>query len=234
MEESRISQAVCQTCRGAGIAAHFSGGHNAPDIKNFPVLPAGKKTDCPFCSILSVAATHAFPPSRNIVTHLFEGPTASATECRIQRVQNDQPELEISAEGSEGVRIRYHEHASGAVVDPSMDYQRLRKLIDTCLDSHRRCDFDFNCGKGKLSPDTLFIDVKSLCLVQTPAPTVEFVALSYVWGNAVTFKTEKANRASLMEEGAFERLKDKIPRTILDAMTLVRRLGFDFLWVSLF
>ncbi|PVH69347.1 HET-domain-containing protein, partial [Cadophora sp. DSE1049] len=115
-----------------------------------------------------------------------------------------------------------------------MDYERLRRLIDTCRDSHNRCDFDFNRGMGKLSPDTLFIDVKKLCLVQLPTPTAVFVALSYVWGDAVTFKTEQANRALLMEEGVFERLKDQIPKTIHDAMTLVRRLGFDFLWVDAF
>lgn len=231
--QNEVSQAFCDACRDAGIADYFEGGTDPQDIESFQVTQAGQKTDCPFCRILSVAINHAFPPSRSVMMRFFDGPTARAALCQVRRVQSDRPKLEISAEGSRGIRIRHHQHASGAIVDKAMDYERLRGLIYTCRDSHSRCDFDFNRGMGKLSPDTLLIDVKKLCLVQLPTPTAVFVALSYVWGDAVTFKTKLANRALLMEEGVFGRLKDQIPKTIHDAMTLVRKLGFQFLWVSL-
>lgn len=59
-----------------------------------------------------------------------------------------------------------------------MGYERLRRLIDTCRDSHNRCGYNFNRGIDKFSPDILFIDVKNLCLVQLPTPIAVFVALS--------------------------------------------------------
>jgi len=73
------------------------------------------------------------------------------------------------------------------------------------------------------------IDVDGLYIVNAP-PDAKYAALSYVWGTA--------NQVKLLAENA-ERLQRKqslyefrLPRTIVDAMWICKRLGFQYLWVD--
>lgn len=69
-----------------------------------------------------------------------------------------------------------------------------------------------------------FIDCHSDSIqgVNVKASDVDFVALSYVWG---TPKAE--DRTSATNDG-----HDNIPLTIRDAMVVVRKLGFRYLWID--
>lgn len=55
-----------------------------------------------------------------------------------------------------------------------------------------------------------------------------YVALSYVWGMNQTFILLEATEKNL--EAGFE--VDLLPRTIQDAVTVTRRLGFQYIWVD--
>jgi Heterokaryon incompatibility protein (HET) len=62
-----------------------------------------------------------------------------------------------------------------------------------------------------------------------------FVALSYVWGeNTQSLLLTRANENSLVRErpggSTFE--LENLPKTVADALTLVRMLGIRYLWVD--
>jgi hypothetical protein len=59
------------------------------------------------------------------------------------------------------------------------------------------------------------------------------VALSYVWGKDQVLKMTRQALAELKEEGSLLKRQHEIPRTIWDAVLLVREVGQHYLWVSL-
>jgi hypothetical protein len=78
------------------------------------------------------------------------------------------------------------------------------------------------------------IDINTACIVPFPEePAVtQYVALSYVWGGAEQYKLERQTKDDLMRPGFLDTIADKIPKTIADAMKLVKRLGLKYLWVD--
>ncbi|KAK5657236.1 hypothetical protein OQA88_3295 [Cercophora sp. LCS_1] len=60
----------------------------------------------------------------------------------------------------------------------------------------------------------------------------KYVALSYVWGGVVGLRLLEGNRAELMSDGGLERRKSEIPRTVVDAIVLTRRMPMRYLWVD--
>jgi hypothetical protein len=61
---------------------------------------------------------------------------------------------------------------------------------------------------------------------------MDYVALSYVWGQTEGLRTEKTLLPQLQEPGALLRLGPSLPETIRDAMGLVELLGERYLWVD--
>jgi hypothetical protein len=59
-----------------------------------------------------------------------------------------------------------------------------------------------------------------------------YVALSYVWGSKKNYTTDISNIRVHQQQGSLETFLSEIPRVIRDAMDLVRRLGFRYLWVD--
>ena len=70
-----------------------------------------------------------------------------------------------------------------------------------------------------------------MCLVSGDQK-YRYFALSYVWGNMVTFQTLKSNLPDLEDDDSILRIKNKLPQVINDAMSLVSTLGERFLWVD--
>lgn len=81
------------------------------------------------------------------------------------------------------------------------------------------------------------IDSVNLCLVQKTC-VCQYVALSYVWGkrDESWLYTTTANEAMLSEPYALAKAENtlgkRLPRTIADAMKLVRLLKYRYLWVD--
>jgi hypothetical protein len=65
-------------------------------------------------------------------------------------------------------------------------------------------------------------------------PSDSYVALSYVWGTKNFLATTKSSIESLQKPGALVATgrREQVPRTIQDAMDLVRNIGLQFLWVD--
>jgi hypothetical protein len=59
-----------------------------------------------------------------------------------------------------------------------------------------------------------------------------YVALSYVWGLKKNYTTNISNIRVHQQQGSLETFLGEIPQVIRDAMDLVRRLGFRYLWVD--
>ncbi|KAM6524612.1 hypothetical protein FALCPG4_010221 [Fusarium falciforme] len=80
-------------------------------------------------------------------------------------------------------------------------------------------------------PLSFFIDTKQMCLVE-PADDMEYVALSYVWSQAPMLKTTRANVDLLRQHHSLERLRDRIPTTVMDSIKLVPLLEERYLWID--
>jgi Heterokaryon incompatibility protein (HET) len=115
----------------------------------------------------------------------------------------------------------------GRIVKPKeIDFTRVRSWIDECQKwaqgSHRRCSQHL----GKRLVVTRVID----CLTRKMLPLTEgmqYLALSYVWGPQKTTENTLSSTGSRSDI-----LPRPIPRTIEDALTVVRHLGKQYLWVD--
>ncbi|KAK8097486.1 hypothetical protein PG984_016625 [Apiospora sp. TS-2023a] len=75
------------------------------------------------------------------------------------------------------------------------------------------------------------IDVQRQCIVDG-SPSCRYVALSYMWGGFIGLALTYANREELMQDGSLKRHRERIPRTIIDAMEVVEALGERYLWAD--
>jgi hypothetical protein len=74
------------------------------------------------------------------------------------------------------------------------------------------------------------VDVQQLCIVDELA--TKYLTLSYVWGDVPTLRLTKENLPYLTSEKSLQSLWSAVPRTITDAIELVRSLGQRYLWVD--
>ncbi|KAH8652051.1 heterokaryon incompatibility protein-domain-containing protein [Xylariales sp. PMI_506] len=102
------------------------------------------------------------------------------------------------------------------------------------------CETKHDCGNPDLlaaastrplPPGFMVIDVVENCLLVT-SESCRFLALSYVWGDSVKFKTTSKNIDQLRQPGTLEAAEAQLNPTIRDAISLTRRLGERYLWVD--
>jgi hypothetical protein len=117
-------------------------------------------------------------------------------------------------------------------VPPLIDLDQIGRWRRACHATHGDC-----CNEGYMDvlshyvERLILVDVTTNALVEVPAST-PYVALSYVWGSVPMLKTQKSNFEDLKKPGALSADKVTIPRTIRDAMYLVKGLGDRYLWVD--
>ncbi|KUJ11314.1 HET-domain-containing protein [Mollisia scopiformis] len=107
-----------------------------------------------------------------------------------------------------------------------------------CEKSHRRSD-QSSClisqAKTYLQPSSpqYFVDTWLRCLAPASSD-MNYITLSYVWGQVRNFTTTKATLARLQKPGAFidPKVLEKLPNTIKDAINLVEYLGERYLWID--
>jgi Heterokaryon incompatibility protein (HET) len=76
------------------------------------------------------------------------------------------------------------------------------------------------------------IDVTEMCLTKLP-DGARYIALSYTWGQGGHhFKTTALNVRDHLKPGGLRKMDLMMPRTIRDAINLVRDLGERYLWVD--
>jgi len=131
------------------------------------------------------------------------------------------------------IRLVGNENGDGTLIQDSwIDVNQVRNWIRICQTKHSCKNVPLDMTRGRMLPEEfMVIDVIKKCLV-TPGRSCRFLALSYVWGNSVKFKTTSQNVESLRTEGAFDVVVDQLSPTIRDSMNLTRRLGEQFIWVD--
>ncbi|KAL7797457.1 heterokaryon incompatibility domain-containing protein [Trichoderma ceciliae] len=79
------------------------------------------------------------------------------------------------------------------------------------------------------APFIRLISLVNYRLIETSCPPT-YVALSYVWGSAPVFQTIQSNVKGLMQPQGLP--VSSFPKSIRDAMILVRELGFQYIWID--
>ncbi|KND88387.1 hypothetical protein TOPH_07027 [Tolypocladium ophioglossoides CBS 100239] len=120
-------------------------------------------------------------------------------------------------------------------VDAEVDTARISYWISVCTRTHgANCAVSSNITFGSAYPGLhvlRLIDVEQNCLVQV-RDLRPYVALSYIWGAVNGFRLSKLNLPRLLLPGAITDAWAWLPKTIVDAITLVRKLGLRYLWVD--
>ena len=81
-------------------------------------------------------------------------------------------------------------------------------------------------------PGFKLIDVGGMNLIDAP-PYADYVALSYVWGLPQGWlQCSRNNIINLEERSGLLSFHEQLPQTFRDAITLCRRLGFQYLWID--
>ncbi|KAJ5738205.1 HET-domain-containing protein [Penicillium malachiteum] len=123
----------------------------------------------------------------------------------------------------------------GRLLDKNwIDLSIIKQWLAHCEQEHGNHCKEHDWGIVMQRPQFLrVIDVDALCLVQPQDPmNCRFLALSYVWGGANTIKLTYRNQAAMMWSQGLRELFDDLPRTIVDAMEIVKALGEKYLWVD--
>lgn len=106
----------------------------------------------------------------------------------------------------------------------------LRKWLNNCDHNHgRQCNGNFT---DSCTIEMLHIDVVDECLVRGDS-NIKYFALSYVWGKVKMSETLKSNLKGRLEKGGLKvGPNNPLPKTIQDAMILIKSLGERYLWID--
>ncbi|KAK8007641.1 hypothetical protein PG989_001631 [Apiospora arundinis] len=113
-----------------------------------------------------------------------------------------------------------------------------RRWIDECTGSHscgrrnRKGQEESIRGHLQAGPHLTVVDLEKKCLVNVPWDTTAYVALSYVWPWHKNFKYVKGNKSELHSVGSLTKIRNMLPRVILDSMEVSGKLGQRYLWVD--
>ncbi|RFU79733.1 hypothetical protein TARUN_2487 [Trichoderma arundinaceum] len=111
------------------------------------------------------------------------------------------------------------------------DLKQVKTWIKSCAEWHGSECIDTKSWKTS-EFGASFIRMVSLAdnrLIETSCPP-SYVALSYVWGSAAVFQTIQSNVEDLMRPHGLP--VSSFPKSICDAMTLARELGFQYIWID--
>jgi hypothetical protein len=118
-----------------------------------------------------------------------------------------------------------------ARTDSACSFQMVAHWLKTCLTEHSSCYFSRN--KLPMLP-TRVVDVgpadgsKDPHLFSSEGSRGLYITLSYCWGIRANLRTELRTMETFKKSIPFQ----DIPRTILEAIIITRRLGIRYLWVD--
>lgn len=113
------------------------------------------------------------------------------------------------------------------LVDPAVDWRVVRGWLHTCDTEHgTACSTTFS-KIWPMRPDMRLVDVQDMVL-RWPVPEGDYVVLSYVWGGAEKLQLPYPDRQEIELWPYF----NDLPKTIRNAITATRNMGFRYLWVD--
>lgn len=241
---------LCPRCRAFDVKPVLDTALRIPE-HGIQITPLGKprsrdyRTNCPLCNLfLSVATT--YKRHYDLELRLFDRiPTAdgsdesrvSAVEDRFLAVVRRNERLIYDARivheiGPNGLLVVSTERKTASCcvrpVNPlGVDYDLVKGWLEDCIKNHAQSCHPVDTDEAKVQIHV--IDCWDATIKRLP-PLEQYITLSYVWGqgsNSVRFDAlETDNTAGLSIPTS------KIPRTIRDAMELVKNIGWRYLWVD--
>ncbi|CAK7200596.1 hypothetical protein SEUCBS139899_003294 [Sporothrix eucalyptigena] len=220
-------------------------------IKNFLV---GTQSPCPGCRLMGTIVTNSWSMIRRhnwvrpglddtrvtVALNLLEemvsnipgpGVTLQPVACVLDVVLDGLPILagtliKMANNDTPSEAEKVH----GLIVPQIIDIERTKGWLATCLDKHDNCrGHSHSSVAGSAPPAIRLIDVDTRQIVSATLAD-DFVALSYVWGKDTRPLLTGATLPLYEAPGGLD--QTKLPRTIADAMRLVRDLSFHYLWVD--
>ncbi|KAJ4986742.1 hypothetical protein SVAN01_07801 [Stagonosporopsis vannaccii] len=213
-----------------------------------------KRSGCEFCKLAVIAITRGIPqtvnepvdPDQPINILLFPEEASfrlsfpSPLHSRLTFVGNNAGE----AHAPDSARLVGRE---------GIDIERVRGWLQTCDNSHASCSWRNNKPEpldpaaarhdGKPMSDLKksfneeatsnfrVIDVVLSCIKHVPLD-VQYVALSYVWGQLPMVQLRKNNFEALTSEGGLDKIREELPKTITDSIDFIHTLGIRYLWID--
>lgn len=151
--------------------------------------------------------------------------TASNLLLRLAPIPQVMPSVtDENGPGIPFLHVRQLQEQNFKRLTDQIDFDIPKGWLDRCTSEHAALD----CRKRNARGPLKLIDCGSRSIVK--APLVDFVALSYVWGPQAT-QSLPGNRTG--PRVTTELLKD-IPKTVEDAITVTKKLGYNYLWVDKF
>lgn len=212
----RARTQLCQRCAKLDIDTLLSRQHKT--YRGLPVATLGPVAKwkigwCPFCSLLYSTLSPAWSnssekqPLRSLSSNKISSTWWKSTKTNLLELDHSLRCIVSQPEGLNGPVRTIEEKIN--------NYEIVKDWISLCRNHHTKV-----CSIGNTSsiPSLRLIECKTGKLV--PAKNHPYVALSYVWG----FSSETSEDP--------DKLPDKLPRTIKDAMTVTERLDFRYLWVD--
>ncbi|KAI0478252.1 heterokaryon incompatibility protein-domain-containing protein [Xylaria cf. heliscus] len=110
-----------------------------------------------------------------------------------------------------------------------IDWSIVQGWINSCL---KHTTDDLTSGHDTTSElHLLAVDVIDGYIVKLP-PGVQYIALSYVWGDDQRVKLRTRNLVQFLSKGYLQSELGRPSKTIVDSMKVVRLLGYRYLWVD--
>jgi hypothetical protein len=162
---------------------------------------------------------------------------AEIAESKVRSGRVDMNAIHVLADDAHlfGLAPEYHNRL---VAKTQLEVARMKEWLSICEEFHaEECAKEIEENIRNVPSALRVIDVVENRLVPMRSdpsqPPLRYVALSYVWGAVSTvgqYQTDKANFQRRTKKGGLDGVV--FPKTILDAITLVRLLGERYLWVD--
>lgn len=108
------------------------------------------------------------------------------------------------------------------------DHEQLSSWLEDCSTKHQQCQPSQHSA-GTLPTEFRLVDVERRCIVVAPQDC-SYCALSYIWGKSKQVLLDTTNVKTLKGVNSLDLAS--VPKTILDAMELCRRIKQRYLWVD--
>nr|XP_036578178.1 uncharacterized protein CTRU02_11967 [Colletotrichum truncatum]KAF6785342.1 hypothetical protein CTRU02_11967 [Colletotrichum truncatum] len=143
------------------------------------------------------------------------------------------------SDSSDGLEVANDAYFLMPAVGPKLQMSRVSKWIDACTTTHpiTKCKAQNYQGFTSIFPKLQvlrLVDIDNGNLVEvSDIRPYKYVALSYVWGGVSSFRLTKSTLSRLLLPNSISQIRNRLPLTILDTITLVKLLGLRYLWVDL-
>lgn len=127
-------------------------------------------------------------------------------------------------------------HGFGRTIQSKAPRELPRNWLRICEEYHecQPLPLQFGPVPGRTNQPLRFLRAIDVCeerLVKLETPQ-RYIALSYVWGQAPSFRLLRGNLARLSEVGGLKAIQGDLSQTVKDAIRLVYLIGERYLWVD--